>query len=141
MTTTDPQNPETAFELPPVQPQSEAQQPSLVQSPPEKNPEVDPSLQQNQSQATNNTPQQTAPDAQQTTQVPQAVQATTNDDNSTSPQIADDVDLIEKEWVEKAKEIVNKTKEDPYSQNKEVNKFKATYIKKRYNKDMPLNKE
>lgn len=52
------------------------------------------------------------------------------------PQIADDVDLIEKEWVDKAKEIVAQTAHDPYLQNKEMNKVKAEYLKKRYNKDI-----
>ena len=54
------------------------------------------------------------------------------------PLIADDADLIEKEWVNKAKEIVEKTKADPYQQNKEVNKVKADYLKKRYNKELKL---
>ncbi len=60
---------------------------------------------------------------------------------TSSPQIADDNDLIEKEWVEKAKQLVDSTKADPYTQNKEINKFKASYIKKRYNKDIQLSKE
>lgn len=55
---------------------------------------------------------------------------------SNSPQIADDVDLIEKEWVEKAKEIVEKTKENPYLQNKAISEIKADYIQKRYNKNI-----
>jgi hypothetical protein len=55
-----------------------------------------------------------------------------------SPAVADDIDLIEKEWVIKAKEIVNKTRHDPYVQNKEITKFKADYMKKRYNKDIKL---
>jgi general stress protein 26 len=55
-----------------------------------------------------------------------------------TPQIADDADLIEKEWVEKAKEIVEQTKHDPYLQNKEITKVKADYMKKRYNKDIKL---
>jgi hypothetical protein len=49
---------------------------------------------------------------------------------------ADDVDLIEKEWVTRAKEIVDKTKNDPYIQNKEVNKVKAEYIGKRWHKEI-----
>src|SRR5665647_771219 len=49
---------------------------------------------------------------------------------------ADDADLIEKEWVLKAKEIVARTHGDPYVQNNEINKIKADYIKKRYNKDI-----
>lgn len=52
------------------------------------------------------------------------------------PQIADDADLIEKEWVQKAKEIVARTRHDPYEQNKEVTRMKADYMKKRYNKDV-----
>ena len=55
-----------------------------------------------------------------------------------TPAIADDADLIEKEWVEKAKEIVEQTRQDPYLQNKEINKMKADYMKKRYNKDINL---
>lgn len=58
--------------------------------------------------------------------------------NISAPAIADDTDLIEKEWVEKAKEIVQHTKDDPYLQNKEMNKMKADYLKKRYNKDIKL---
>lgn len=54
----------------------------------------------------------------------------------TMPTIADDTDLIEKEWVDKAKQIVEQTKNDPYVQNQEMNKLKTDYIKKRYNKDM-----
>lgn len=54
------------------------------------------------------------------------------------PALADDSDLIEKEWVDKAKQIVAATREDPYVQNKELSKFKADYLKKRYGKDMKL---
>jgi len=49
---------------------------------------------------------------------------------------AEDIDLIEKEWVLKAKAIVAQTHGDPYTQNKEINKIRAEYIKKRYNKDI-----
>jgi len=49
---------------------------------------------------------------------------------------AEDVDLIEKEWVEKAKRIVNNTQGDPYTQNEELSKMKSEYLKKRYNKDI-----
>lgn len=55
-----------------------------------------------------------------------------------SPPVADDVDLIEKEWVQRAKALVAKTKDDPHNQNKEMNKFKADYIKKRYNKEIKV---
>lgn len=55
-----------------------------------------------------------------------------------TPAIADDADLIEQEWVDKAKEIVARTKDDPYQQNKEINRVKADYLKKRYNKDLKI---
>ena len=64
--------------------------------------------------------------------------ATTAGAPITTPVVADDSDLIEKEWVEKAKAIVAGTRDDPYTQSREVSRFKADYIKKRYNKDIKL---
>lgn len=61
--------------------------------------------------------------------------------NPTTPIIADDSDLIEKEWVLKAKEIVARTRHDPYQQNKEVERIKADYMKKRYNKDIRVTED
>ena len=52
----------------------------------------------------------------------------------TSKLPAADSDLIEKQWVQKAKEIVAETKSDPYKQKSEMSKIKADYIGKRYNK-------
>jgi hypothetical protein len=57
---------------------------------------------------------------------------------TTLPSVADDGDLIEKEWVHKAKQIVEQTKEDPHLQSQELNVFKADYMKKRYNKTIRL---
>lgn len=54
----------------------------------------------------------------------------------TSGLVADDSDLIEKEWVLKAKAIVMQTRSDPHQQNIEMNNVKADYLKKRYNKDL-----
>lgn len=56
-----------------------------------------------------------------------------------SPAVADDVDLIEKEWVLKAKAIVAETKDDPSRQNRDINSFKADYLKTRYSKDIKIN--
>lgn len=58
--------------------------------------------------------------------------------SSAVPAVADDNDLIEKEWVVKAKQIVAATREDPHTQSRELSKFKADYLKKRYNKDLKL---
>ena len=57
---------------------------------------------------------------------------------NSNPLVADDSDLIEKEWVTKAKEIVMKTKHDPFLESKEINYFKADYLKKRYNKELKV---
>ena len=65
------------------------------------------------------------PDPQQSQMVP-------------DPQIADDVDVIEKEWIDKAKKIVSTTKDNPHQQEKEVSKLQATYLMKRYNKQVKL---
>ena len=54
------------------------------------------------------------------------------------PNAADDQDLIEKEWVAKAKQIVEKTRNDPYQQSKELTVFKSDYIQKRYNKTIRM---
>ena len=53
---------------------------------------------------------------------------------SSNPSVADDADLIEKEWVQKAKQIIAHTLNDPFLQSKEINLFKADYMQKRYNK-------
>lgn len=55
-----------------------------------------------------------------------------------TPALAEDNDVIEQEWVDKAKEIVDKTRDDPHKQNAEMNKIKADYIKKRYDKDIKV---
>ncbi len=55
-------------------------------------------------------------------------------------QLSDDGDLIEKEWVNKAKEIVERNRNDPYKQSEELTVFRADYMKKHYNKTIKLNK-
>lgn len=55
---------------------------------------------------------------------------------TSSPAIADDVDVIEKEWVDKAKKIVSSTKTDPHKQEKQVSQLQADYLMKRYGKQI-----
>lgn len=57
-----------------------------------------------------------------------------------SLQASDDSDLIEKEWVNKAKQIVERTRDDPHKQTEELTLVKVDYMKKRYNKTIKLNK-
>lgn len=58
------------------------------------------------------------------------------DDGTSTPLIANDDDLIEKEWVDKAKKIVSETKDDPYRREAEVGKLQVEYLRKRYGKEL-----
>jgi hypothetical protein len=62
----------------------------------------------------------------------------TPDDTSLSnnPAVANDDDLIEKEWVDKAKKIVAETRDDPHLQDEKVNKLQADYLKKRFGREL-----
>lgn len=68
--------------------------------------------------------------------------APVQDDVSTSvvgddmPVVAADEDLIEKEWVDKAKKIIDQTKDDPYKREKAVGELQKDYLKKRYGKEI-----
>jgi hypothetical protein len=65
--------------------------------------------------------------------------AQTTEDSSvqaSTPLAAADEDLIEKEWVDKAKAIIVETKDDPYLREKEVSKLQADYLRKRYGKEL-----
>jgi hypothetical protein len=53
-----------------------------------------------------------------------------------SPIIANDDDLIEKEWVDKAKKIVADTQNDPYQREAAVNQLQRDYLKKRYGREL-----
>lgn len=53
-------------------------------------------------------------------------------------QVADDKDIIEPAWVNRAKHIVLTTREDPYKQSEDLTAFKADYMQKRYNKVIKL---
>jgi hypothetical protein len=88
------------------------------------------------------------PQQQPSPQMPVQLQATqtptgpTNivvkDDSLTGGLPAQDADLIEKEWVDKAKAIVSQTQDDPFHQKSEISKVKAEYIQKRFKKTLPV---
>ena len=84
-------------------------------------------------------------DAQKQLQgLPQSNSTSSSDDDNQAidvPDVAEDIDLIEKEWVKKAKEIVNATYGDPYTQNNQISKMKVEYIKKRYNREIKTRDE
>lgn len=66
------------------------------------------------------------------------------DDSNTTPVGAlsgvDDSDLIEKEWVNKAKAIVERTKDDPYQQTEELTVVRADYMQQHYGKTIKTDK-
>lgn len=68
---------------------------------------------------------------------PSTPSATTST-NSAAPATAADNDLIEKEWIVGAKRIVENTKEDPRIQSNQLSRYKADYMKKRYNKELKV---
>jgi hypothetical protein len=51
-----------------------------------------------------------------------------------APLVAADEDLIEKEWVDKAKEIIEQTRDDPHARTQKVNALQRDYLQKRYGK-------
>ena len=59
---------------------------------------------------------------------------TVQDDNL--PTVAEDVDVIEKEWVSKAKQVIARTKDDPHAQEAAFEKLQQEYLKKRYGKEI-----
>ncbi len=88
----------------------------------------------------NDTPQIAADDvtlvAAPTSVVPQDDSAAGT--TSQSPIAAADDDVIEKEWVNKAKKVIHETKGDPYAKEREVSKLQADYMQKRYGKQVKM---
>jgi hypothetical protein len=53
-----------------------------------------------------------------------------------TPAIADDVDVIEKEWVDHATNIIEATNQDPYVEEEAIEDLQVDYLKKRYGKEV-----
>jgi hypothetical protein len=60
--------------------------------------------------------------------------ATATTSISDSPVTAGDDDVIEKEWVDKAKKIITETRDDPHTRTTRVNNLQKDYLQKRYGK-------
>lgn len=73
-------------------------------------------------------------------QLPVPISTATDDTQSavddSTPAIAADDDLIEKEWVDKAKKVIGETKDDPYERERAVGKLQVEYLRKRYGKEL-----
>lgn len=55
---------------------------------------------------------------------------------SDAPLVAGDEDVIEKEWVDKAKKIIAETKDDPYQREQQIKKLQIDYLRKRYGREI-----
>ena len=75
------------------------------------------------------------PATEQPASPPQPAQSSA--DHAT-PAIADDGDLIEKEWVHKVKQILTASADNPYEQNRQLTRLRADYMQKRYGKDIKV---
>lgn len=69
---------------------------------------------------------------------PQAAPTTGSTVVKDTPATAGDDDLIEKEWVEKAKRVVAETKNDPHAQEDAISRLQADYLQKRYGRTIKL---
>jgi len=65
-----------------------------------------------------------------------ATAATAQPTPTTGPATAADQDVIEKEWVDKADEVVAKTAGQPHAEEDAVEDLQIDYLKKRYGKDV-----
>ncbi len=54
----------------------------------------------------------------------------------TSPAVADDLDVIEKAWVDRAKQIIKDTRDNPRAQEEQFEQLQIEYHKKRYGRDI-----
>lgn len=53
-----------------------------------------------------------------------------------NPINANDDDVIEKEWVDRAKQVLSQTREDPYQREKAIGELQRDYLMKRYGKQL-----
>lgn len=53
-----------------------------------------------------------------------------------SPLVAGDEDVIEKEWVDRAKKIINDTKDDPHQREQQIKSLQIDYLRKRYGREI-----
>ena len=58
------------------------------------------------------------------------------DDSGVNPVLANDDDEIEKEWVDRAKQVISQTRDDPRAREKAIGALQRDYLMKRYGKDL-----
>jgi hypothetical protein len=115
-----------------------AQQPEALPSQPERSGEVSPEVSHEQQLAAVQ-----AASAQQASSLSLPIAQPQQDDtqnsdvsNTSTLSAAVDEDVIEKERVDRAKQIITDTKDDPHAREEEVGKLQADYLEKRYGKKL-----
>lgn len=53
-----------------------------------------------------------------------------------NPVAANDDDTIEKEWVDRAKQVIAQTKDNPYAREKAIGELQRDYLMKRYGRQV-----
>lgn len=125
----------TPNQLPPSE---QVQPPSVEQQPAPIAPEAAPAAPQGAPQAPPlQLPQIPNVPAQQLPAAPAASQpAAPAPQPAPNPAVANDVDVIEKEWVDQANKIIEQTQDDPYVEEEAVEALQIDYLKKRYGHDV-----
>ncbi len=57
---------------------------------------------------------------------------------STADASSDNTTSLDEEWINKARAIVEQTKNDPYMESRELERAKADYLRIRYNKQLKI---
>lgn len=68
--------------------------------------------------------------------LPQPVQVATDGQSIQAPISANDDDTIEKEWVDRAKQIIAETRDNPRAREKAIGALQRDYLMKRYGKQL-----
>lgn len=68
--------------------------------------------------------------------IPAPVASTQVADATLNPIAATDDDTIEKEWVDRTKQIIEQTKNDPYTRERALGELQRDYLMKRYGKQV-----
>ncbi len=66
----------------------------------------------------------------------QSTSVTLADDAAVNPMAANDDDVIEKEWVDRAKQVILQTKDNPFAREKAIGELQRDYLMKRYGRQI-----
>ncbi len=64
------------------------------------------------------------------------VNPASDDTTVLNPSAATDDDVIEKEWVDRAKQVILQTKDNPYAREKAIGELQRDYLAKRYGRQV-----